>query len=436
MADQVMDLITQPENLLEAWRAVRGNVPRQRRGQSAGPDGVTLREYEQDLEMQLNTLREMLVTDRYVPEPPKVVRLAKRQGGQRTIGVLNVRDRVAQRATGQVLGPLWEPNFLACSFGFRPGRGTPHALAEVQTWRDRGCGWAVKGDIQDCFGSLDHDRLLRLCGQRVADRRVVALITRWLDAGALTAGWPTGEGTSGASEAPAGWGRMAQGVKQGAGWVLEAVLPGATTGVEYGRSLGWMPMGPPKAKALPAGEAEADDPREVGADEWEAVAQQEALRRMTVAALAAGAAWLRPNMGQVVYRAGQVLRSPAGRRVLRAGGWWTLGLAGAAAVGAVTALAMHQYAGPSPRGIVQGSPLSPLMANVYLHAFDKSLCQRGYHLVRYADDFVVLAENQEQAEGAFNTTVRTLRQIKLTVSREKVRLAGPGEHWEFLGREF
>jgi RNA-directed DNA polymerase len=283
---ELMERLTAPENLLSAWRAVRGNVPRPRRRHSAGPDGVTLAEFERDLSAQLNTLQDMLVHSRYEPAPPKVIQIAKPSGGERTIGVLNVRDRVAQRAAVQVLAPLWEPEFLDCSFGFRPERGTPHALAYTRQLRADGCEWVVEGDIEDCFGSLDHDLLLKRVTVRVHDKRVIGLVTRWLDVGALMAGLPDDAPVEADTQ---GWHKVAGDVKRGAIWALDAILPGVN--------------GPMQLPPRPVARDEARDGvrrERYDAPDWdeaqyEALMREDALRRMVVTGAAAGIAWLRPT---------------------------------------------------------------------------------------------------------------------------------------------
>ena len=180
---------------------------------------MTLNEF--DLSAQLNTLRDMLVNERYQPAAPKIIHIPKSNGGKRTIGVLNVSDRVAQRATVQVLNPLWESEFAECSFGFRTGRGAMDAVRYVQTLRAQGHGWMVEADIEDCFNSLDHDLVLKRVRQRVPDGRVVNLLTRWLDAGVLGAGLPASPESAEAVE-PDRWQRAGNGLKGGAGVLLEA----------------------------------------------------------------------------------------------------------------------------------------------------------------------------------------------------------------------
>lgn len=183
----LMEQLAAPENLLQAWRAVRGNIPKYRRDHSAGPDGVTLTDFEQDLTAQLNILQEALMCERYEPQPPKRFPLSKRGDGSREIAVLTVRDRVAQRAAQQVLEPLWEPRFLPCSFGFRPGRSIDDALSYAHDLRANQ-RWVVDGDIKECFPSLDHDLLMRQVKRRVRDRRVINLVQLWLDVGIMDVG--------------------------------------------------------------------------------------------------------------------------------------------------------------------------------------------------------------------------------------------------------
>src|SRR5262245_29945377 len=105
--NDLMEQLASPENLLAAWRAVRGNIPKYRRARSSGPDGVTLLDYERELPAELNALHDRLLAGRYQPYPPARFKLPKRDGGEREVVVLAVADRVAQRAAQQVLEPLW-----------------------------------------------------------------------------------------------------------------------------------------------------------------------------------------------------------------------------------------------------------------------------------------------------------------------------------------
>ena len=151
MTTKTLELIAAPENLLAAWRSVRGNIPKYRRERAKGPDGISLAEYEQDLQTQLKVLRDMLIKGRYQPTPPAYFSVPKRGGGQRMLAILPIRDRVAQRATQQILEPMWEPDFLPCSFGFRPGFSLEQAVYHVQDLRIHEHGWVVDGDIASCL---------------------------------------------------------------------------------------------------------------------------------------------------------------------------------------------------------------------------------------------------------------------------------------------
>jgi group II intron reverse transcriptase/maturase len=120
------------------------------------------------------------------------------------LGVPTVRDRVVQRAATIVCEPIFEADFLDCSFGFRPKRSQQHALERVRQEVNRGRVWVVDADIRSFFDTLDHEKLLVLLGERISDRRVVKLIASWLRAGVWDgesllhpeAGTPQGSGIS------------------------------------------------------------------------------------------------------------------------------------------------------------------------------------------------------------------------------------------------
>ena len=212
---KLMEQVAAPENLLSAWRAVRGNIPGYRRMRSAGPDGVTLEEFERHLPAQIDALRHGLMSGRYDPQPPSAFKVRKPGGGERRLAVLNVSDRVAQRAAQQVLEPLWEPAFLACSFGYRPGLSTRHAAEQVRSLRSSGSAWLVDGDIAACFDNLNHDLLLRRVEKRVRDARVIDLLARWLAVGIFE----QGAAAVTANPLEEGWQKASGAVKKGAEWL-------------------------------------------------------------------------------------------------------------------------------------------------------------------------------------------------------------------------
>lgn len=177
------DRIHRRDVLERAWREVRA-----KRG-APGIDAQTIAQIEEaGVEAFLDELQAELVEGRYRPLPVRRVRIPKRDGGQRLIGVPAVRDRVAQAAVKIVLTPIFEADFLDCSFGFRPARSAHQAMDRVKEEVNRGRCWAVRADVRSFFDELDHDRLLEFLQKRISDRRVLKLISAWLRAGVWEGG--------------------------------------------------------------------------------------------------------------------------------------------------------------------------------------------------------------------------------------------------------
>lgn len=258
-----------------AWRKVEAN------GGGAGVDGVDIASFAERLDEELDVLARELGSGTYRPRPVRRIFVPKSGVGLRPLAMWTLRDRVAQRAVYDLLEPLFDPQFLPCSHGFRPGRSVETAVRAVIKARDAGNGWVVDADIKDCFDSLDSAIVLKLVRQRVKDRRLIELIRRWLDVRVLDA-----------------HGRM----------------------------------------------------------------------------VAAGAA--------------------------------------------------------------QGGPLSPLLCNVYLHAFDEAMARRRIPLVRYADDFVCFAPRRADAEAALQAAAAELATLKLELNPFKTRLVHFDEGFKFLGYFF
>jgi RNA-directed DNA polymerase len=275
------DRLYRDDVLVEAWERVRAN-----RG-AAGVDGLTLKAVEDyGAHRMLAELAADLRAGDYHPAPVRRVEIPKPDGRMRPLGIPTVKDRVAQQAAKLILEPIFEADFLPCSHGFRPKRSALGALERIRVGFIEGSTFVFEADIQDFFGSIDHDRLLSLLEERVSDRRVLKLLRGWLAAGVLVNG----------------------------------VLSETVTGTP------------------------------------------------------------------------------------------------------------------------QGGVISPLLANVFLHAFDRAWAERGCgELVRYADDFVVLCRTPAEAEQARERAAALLGELGLRLHPDKTRvvdLRGGKEGFDFLGCHF
>jgi group II intron reverse transcriptase/maturase len=169
--------------LLEAYR-------RTRKDGAVGVDGQTAEAYAEHLEANLQALLERAKSGTYRAPPVRRVYIPKADGSKtRPIGIPTFEDKVLQRAVAMVLGAVYEQDFRACSYGFRPGRSAHQALQVL--WKglmDLGGGWVLEIDIERFFDALDHDRLREILRQRVRDGVLLRLIGKWLHAGVLEEG--------------------------------------------------------------------------------------------------------------------------------------------------------------------------------------------------------------------------------------------------------
>ena len=259
--------------LRRAWTVVRAN------GGGRGSDGVTLAEFEQNLEGNLQQLHQLLTSERYRPRPVKQILVPKGGDRWRPLTLWAISDRVVQRATYNYLEPVFDRQFLPCSYGFRSGRSTRDAAEAVQQARSEGAQWVLDADIKDCFGQMRNGRVLRQLARWRVPRPICDLVRYWLH-------------------------------------------------TEIGNA--WRPE--------------------------------------------------------------------------------------------------QRKAGTS-----QGSVISPLLCNLYLHAFDRAMQKPGICLVRYADDFVILARRRAAARWAQGWAALTLRRIGLEMHPDKTRITNFSEGFQFVG---
>ena len=264
------------DNLAKAWKAVRAN-----RG-APGPDGITINDFPEHFYQHWPTIRRQLLEGTYQPGASRRKSIPKKDGGERSLGIPNVMERLIQQAVSQILTPLFDPDFSESSYGYRPKRSASGAVKQIQRTIRSGYRHCVDMDLSKFFDRCQHDALLARVARKVHDKRVLKLIGRFLRAGVI----------------------------------VEGQLQ------------------------------------------------------------------------------------------------------------------------PSPEGVIQGSPLSPLLSNILLDDLDQELEARGLHFVRYADDFLVFTRTAIAAQRVFRSVERFLtRQLKLVVNRDKSRI-GSTDGAEFLAYQF
>jgi len=160
-----------------------------KREAAAGVDGETWRHYGEQLGENLCALAARVKRGAYRAKPVRRVYIPKADGRQRPLGVTALEDKILQRATVEVLNAIYETDFVDFSYGFRPGRSQHHALDALYVGLLRGkVNWVLDLDIRVFFDSIDHGWLVKFVEHRIADRRVVRLIQKWLNAGVLEEG--------------------------------------------------------------------------------------------------------------------------------------------------------------------------------------------------------------------------------------------------------
>jgi RNA-directed DNA polymerase len=168
---------------------LRGAYLSLKREAAPGVDGETWRHYGEELEKNLRDLSTRLQRGAYRAKPVRRVYIPKADGRQRPLGVTSLEDKIVQRAAVEVLNAIYETGFLGFSYGFRPGRSPHRALDALYTGLlTRKVNWVLDLDIKGFFDGISHPWLVKFVEHRIADRRVVRLIQKWLSAGVLEEG--------------------------------------------------------------------------------------------------------------------------------------------------------------------------------------------------------------------------------------------------------
>ncbi len=191
--------------LAEAFHSLKSDV-------AAGVDGVTWEMYAEGLEDRLIDLHGRLHRGAYRAPPVRRVEIPKPDGGTRPLGIATLEDKIVQKAVADmILVPIYESEFLGFSYGFRPGRGAHNALDALTVGiEQRKINWILDADIRAFFDNLDRGWMIRFLEHRIGDKRLIRLITKWLNAGVM-------EGTD--------WTDTGRGVPQGA--IVSPVLANA-----------------------------------------------------------------------------------------------------------------------------------------------------------------------------------------------------------------
>lgn len=249
-----------------------------------GIDGVTVQEFGENLTENIEEIKQELQDKTYKPSPVKRVYIDKGNGEKRPLGIPTVKDRVVQQTLKMVMEPIYEEEFLDCSYGFRPDKSAHMAVEKVVDYLEEGNVWVVDADIKSYFDTIDHELLIDTVAEKISDSSILNLIRQFL-----------------------------------------------TTGIiEEGR-------------------------------------------------------WIKTD-----------------------------------------------------EGTPQGGVISPLLANIYLHEFDKEMTERGHKLVRYADDWIILKKSLKSAQNIMEKAKLYLEQeLKLRVHPEKTKLVDARqESFQFLGFYF
>lgn len=177
-------LLLNDEVLYAAWNDVKQNT------KAAGVDSLTVAKVEEGgIIYFLKTIKTELKHNIYRADMVRGIKIPKPDGKERRIGILTVKDRVVQAAVKLILEPIFEADFDETSFGFRAFRSTRLASLEAYKWLEAGNDNVFKADIEKCFDSIPHRRLMACLENRIKDEYILSIIESWLGAGVMEVGW-------------------------------------------------------------------------------------------------------------------------------------------------------------------------------------------------------------------------------------------------------
>jgi len=180
--EDLLERILSPPNMNLAYRRVVSN------GGSGGFDRMETEDLLSYLSQNKDVLISSLLGGHYHPNPVLRVEIPKAGGKKRQLGIPTVFDRLVQQSIAQILSPLYERDFSASSYGFRPGRNAHQALSKARGYISDGYKYAVDLDLEKFFDTVNHSRLIELLSRRIKDGRVISLIHGYLLAGVMIGG--------------------------------------------------------------------------------------------------------------------------------------------------------------------------------------------------------------------------------------------------------
>ena len=179
---RLLEEVLERNNMLLALKRVISNKG------SHGADGMKIDELREHIKKHWHTIKAKLLEGKYNPSPVKRVEIPKPDGGVRLLGIPTVQDRLIQQAIAQILSRVYEPSFSENSFGFRPHKGAKNAIKKSKEYINQGNRWVVDMDLEKFFDKVNHDILMNKLEKKIQDRRLLALIRKYLKSGVLING--------------------------------------------------------------------------------------------------------------------------------------------------------------------------------------------------------------------------------------------------------